>query len=546
PLGKGGTFVGRHVYVPRRGVALQVNAFNFPVWGMLEKLAPAFLAGLPTIVKPATPTAYIAEAAVRQLLDAGLPPGSLQLWIGDPAALLEGLDGQDQVAFTGSASTARHLRTHPTLVERGVRLTAETDSLNASILGPDAGPGSPELDLFVKQVVVEMTVKAGQKCTAIRRAFVPRQRMRDVVDAIAERLARVVVGDPRDPEVTMGALVSVEQRDEVRRSVGALAVAAMPVIGDPRRVETRAADPERGAFLAPLLLRADEPERPEPHRIEAFGPVATLMPYDSVDHVVALAALGEGSLVASVVSHDPEFVGPVVLGLAPFHGRLLVLDRADAKEQTGHGSPLPTLVHGGPGRAGGSEELGGIRAVLHHMQRTAVQGAPDTLVAVTGAWTTGASSRTEAEHPFRRPFEQLRVGDRIVGGPRTIADEDVAHFAEFTGDRFYAHTDDEAAAANPFFGRRVAHGYLVLAFAAGLFVDPAPGPVLANYGLDDLRFLAPTFPGDAITVALTVKELAPRPNQDYGEVRWDAVVTNQDDVVVATYDVLTLVAREGH
>ncbi len=544
PLGKGGTFVGRHVYVPRRGVAVQINAFNFPVWGLLEKLAPAFLAGLPTIVKPATPTAWIAEAAVRQLLDAGLPPGALQLWVGSPDGLLEALDGQDQVAFTGSAATARHLRSHPALVARGVRVTTETDSLNASILGPDAVPGTPELDLFVKQVVVEMTVKAGQKCTAIRRAFVPRPRMRDVTDAIAERLGRVVVGNPRDPDVTMGALVSVEHRDDVRRGVAALAAAAAPVIGDPGRVETRGADPERGAFVAPLLLRADEPERPEPHRIEAFGPVATLMPYDSVDHVVRLAALGEGSLVASIVSHDPGFVRDIVLGLAPYHGRLLVLDRADAAEQTGHGSPLPTLVHGGPGRAGGSEELGGIRSVLHHMQRTAVQGSPDALVAATGAWTGGAATADDGVHPFRKTFLELGVGDRIVGGPRTISDADIAHFAAFTGDRFYAHTDDEAAAANPFFGRRVAHGYLVLAFAAGLFVDPAPGPVLANYGLDNLRFLAPTYPGDAITVALTAKELTPRPNQDYGEVRWDAVVTNQDGVVVATYDVLTLVARE--
>jgi len=544
PLGKGGTFVGRHLFVPRLGVAVQVNAFNFPVWGMLEKLAPAFLAGLPTIVKPASPTAYVTEAAVRQLLEAGLPDGAIQLFVGDPTPLLDALDGQDEVAFTGSAATGRRLRTHPAIVERSVRLSTEADSLNAAVLGPDAVAGTPEFELFVKGLVAEMTVKAGQKCTAIRRAFVPRERMPEVTEAVAARFARVVVGDPRDPATTMGALVSREQRAEVRRAIDALAAdGAEVLLGDPERVELAGADAERGAFLPPLLLRASDPDGEAPHRIEAFGPVATLMPYDGAAHAVELVARGAGSLVASIASHDPDFVREVVLGLAPHHGRLLVLDRDDAGEQTGHGSPLPTLVHGGPGRAGGGEELGGIRSVLHHMQRTALQGSPAALTAITGAWTNGAPAGDETTHPFRKHLEELRVGDRVVGGPRTVTDEDIAHFAAFTGDRFYAHTDDDAAAANPFFGRRVAHGYLVLAFAAGLFVDPAPGPVLANYGLDSLRFLAPTYPGDEITVTLTAKEITPRPSQAYGEVRWDASVTNQDGTVVATYDVLTLVAK---
>jgi oxepin-CoA hydrolase/3-oxo-5,6-dehydrosuberyl-CoA semialdehyde dehydrogenase len=544
PLGKGGTFVGRHVYVPRLGVAVQINAFNFPVWGMLEKLAPAFLAGLPTIVKPASVTSFVTAAAVRQLLEAELPAGTLQLYVGDPARLLDQLDAQDQVAFTGSAATGAKLRAHRAVLERGVRLTTEADSLNAAILGPDAVPGIPEFDLWVKSLVTEMTVKAGQKCTAIRRAFVPRDRLRDATDAVAERFAKIVVGDPRDPATRMGALVSLEHREVVRDALGQLARdGAEPVLGDPSHVDTATADPERGAFLPPLLLRADDPDAAAPHRVEAFGPVATLMPYDGTADVVDLVARGAGSLVASVASHDVGFVRDVVLGLAPHHGRILVLDRDDAEEQTGHGSPLPTLVHGGPGRAGGSEELGGVRSVLHHMQRVALQGSPRAVTAITGAWTQGAPAGDEATHPFRKHLDELRVGDRVVGGPRTITDDDVAHFADFTGDRFYAHTDDGAAAANPFFGRRVAHGYLVLAFAAGLFVDPGPGPVLANYGLDNLRFLAPTFIDDQITVTLTAKEITPRHGHPYGEVRWDTVVTNQDGTVVATYDVLTLVAR---
>jgi oxepin-CoA hydrolase/3-oxo-5,6-dehydrosuberyl-CoA semialdehyde dehydrogenase len=494
-------------------------------------------------VKPATPTAYVAEAAVRQMLEAGLPDGALQLLPGSARGLLDTLDQQDLIAFTGSATTARALRTDPAVLDRGVRLNVETDSLNAAILGPDAEPGTPEFDLFAKTMMVELTAKAGQRCTAVRRALVPRGLERAVVDAVAARLERVVLGNPRDETVTMGALVSLDQRDEVRRSIGELERAGRIVLGDLERFDVVGADADRGAFLPPVLIQVEDGARPEPHEVEAFGPVSSIIGYDGAAEAVELSARGRGSLVASVASADPEFVRDVVLGLAPYHGRILVLDRDDAKEQTGHGSPLPVLVHGGPGRAGGGEELGGVRAVLHHMQRTALQGSPAALTAVTGVWTAGAPTIEPDVHPFRKHLEDLAIGEQIVAGPRAVTAEDVARFAAFTGDTFYAHTDEAAAAANPFFGALVAHGYLVLSFAAGLFVDPAPGPVLANYGLERLRFTKPVFLGDEIVVALTVQEIVPRTNADYGEVRWDAVVTNQGGEVVATYQVLTLVEK---
>jgi oxepin-CoA hydrolase/3-oxo-5,6-dehydrosuberyl-CoA semialdehyde dehydrogenase len=546
PLGRGGTFVGQHVCTPLRGVAVQINAFNFPVWGPLEKFAPAFLAGVPSLVKPASQTAYLTEKLVELIISSGLvPEGALQLVSGSAGDLLDHLTEQDLVSFTGSASTAQHLRTHPGVVRSSVRFNAEADSLNCSVLGPDATPGTPEFDLFVKQLVTEMTVKAGQKCTAIRRAFVPAGLLDEVGEAASERLAKVVVGNPADESVRMGALASLEQREEVRRSLKALLEAGQVLFGDPDRVDVVGADPERGAFLSPVLMRAD-PEAAQPHEVEAFGPVSTLMPYTSTDHVVALAARGQGSLVGSVVTGDVGFAREVVLGVAPWHGRMLVLDSEDAKESTGHGSPLPALVHGGPGRAGGGEELGGVRGVLHHMQRTAVQGSPAVLTAITGRWIPGAPRTASGVHPFRKSLAELRIGDTVVAGPRTVTLDDVEHFAEFTGDTFYAHMDSEAAKANPFFGGRVAHGYLVLSFAAGLFVSPEPGPVLANYGLENLRFLTPTFPGDELTVTLTAKQITPREDQDYGEVRWDADVTNQDGASVAKYDVLTLVAKRAH
>ena len=543
-LGRSGTFVGQHIYTSRPGVAVQINAFNFPVWGMLEKLAPAFLAGAPSIVKPAAQTAYLTEAVVRRIIESGLlPEGSLQLLCGSPQGLLDELTVQDQVGFTGSAHTAGLLRNHPQVLHGGVELTVEADSLNCSILGPDVTAADPEFELFVKGVVAEMTVKAGQKCTAIRRVIVPRGQLDAVADAVVARLERTTVGNPRSDEVRMGALVSLDQRDEVRKAIQSLRASAEIVYGDPDRVDVVDADAERGAFVSPVLLRAQD-GAVEPHDVEPFGPVSTLIGYDDLDAAVTLAARGKGSLVGSVVSHDPEVARRLVLGLAPYHGRILVLDRDDAGESTGHGSPLPVLVHGGPGRAGGGEELGGVRGVLHHMQRTAIQGSPDMLTAVTGRWTAGSARRPDDVHPFRKSLAELRIGDTIASEPRQVTLADIEDFAELTGDTFYAHTDEAAAQQNPLFGGIVAHGYLVVSLAAGLFVDPDPGPVLAKFGVDHLRFLTPVKADDTIAVTLTVKQITPRTNADYGEVRWDAVVTNADGEPVATYDVLTLVAKE--
>ena len=544
PLSRGGQFTGQHVLTPLLGVAVQINAFNFPVWGPLEKLAPALIAGVPALIKPATQTAYLTARLAELIIESGLlPDGSVQLVCCSAAGLLDHLTEQDLLGFTGSASTARQLRAHPNVVARAVRFNAEADSLNCSVLGPDASPGSDEFGWYVRQVITEMTVKAGQKCTAIRRALVPAAHVDAVIEAIQAELAQVTVGSPADESVTMGALASLEQREEVRRGVKALQASCTLAYGDPDRVEVTGADADRGAFLSPLLLRCGDNDRAEPHEIEAFGPVATVLGYGSTQEAIALAARGRGSLAGSVVTGDPGFARDVVLGLAPWHGRLLVLDADDARESTGHGSPLPALVHGGPGRAGGGEEMGGLRGILHHMQRTAVQASPRMLSAVTGRWVTGAPKQAGGPHPFTKPLSRLAIGDCVVAGPRTVTLADIEHFAEFTGDTFYAHMDEEAAAANPFFDGRVAHGYLVLSFAAGLFVQPDPGPVLANYGLDNLRFLTPVYPGDALTVTLTCKQISPR-DGDYGEVRWDTVVTKQDGSVCAAYDVLTMVAKE--
>ncbi len=545
PLGKGGHFAGQHILTPLLGVAVQINAFNFPVWGPLEKFAPAFIAGVPSLVKPATQTAYLTARLVELIVDSGLlPDGSLQLVCGSAGDLFDHLTEQDSVAFTGSAATAQQLRAHPAITGRSVRFNAEADSLNCSVLGPDAGPGTPEFDLYVGQLVTEMTVKAGQKCTAIRRALVPAALAGQVAEAVRDRLAQVVVGNPADKSVQMGALAGLEQREEVRRGVKALLSAGRIVSGDPDHVDVVGASAERGAFMAPLLLQADDPSRDEPHQVEAFGPVATIIGYSGPAQVIELAARGRGSLAGSVVTADLAFAREVVLGLAPWHGRLLVLDREDAGESTGHGSPLPLLVHGGPGRAGGGEELGGMRAVLHHMQRTAVQASPRVLSAVTGRWVAGTERDTSGGHPFRKSLADLRIGDTVVAGPRQVTLADIEHFAEFTGDTFYAHMDEEAARANPLFGGRVAHGYLIVSFAAGLFVQPDPGPVLANYGLENLRFLTPVHPGDELTVTLTCKQIIPREDAAHGEVRWDATVTNQAGKPVASYDVLTLVAKQ--
>lgn len=548
-ISKNGSFAAQHIYSSLPGVAVQINAFNFPVWGMLEKLAPAFLAGLPTIVKPASPTAYVTEGVVRAITESGiLPPGSLQLLTGGARGIFSHLDERDLVAFTGSASTARRLKADAAVAERGTRFTAEADSLNCSILGPDAGPGTPEFDLYVAGVVTEMTAKAGQKCTAIRRAIVPEQLRDSVIEAVRERVASTVrIGAPGAEAVTMGALVSREQRDEVLGRVAELqADGAQLVVGDLDDFEVLGADRFVGAFLPPLLLSADR-SASAPHQVEAFGPVSTVIGYQDLDDAVELAARGRGSLVASVVTHDQKTARELVRGLGAMHGRVLLLDRDDAEESTGHGSPLPMLVHGGPGRAGGGEEMGGIRGVLHHMQRTAVQGSPRLLTPVTDRYVTGSPIAADGagwQHPFRKPLSQLTIGDAVVAGPRPVTLDDIEAFAESTGDKFYAHMDEEAATANPLFGGRVAHGYMLLSWAAGLFVDPAPGPVLANTGLEDLRFRTPVKPGDEITVTFVCAQKTPREDADYGEVRWATTITNQREEIVATYTVLTMVNKD--
>ena len=541
PIGKRGTFIGQHVYTSLQGVALHINAFNFPVWGLLEKLGPTLLAGVPAIVKPASSTGYVAEAAVRIMLEAGvLPKGALQLIMGSTGDLFEHLTCQDVVSFTGSAQTAMKLQSHPTIAEESVRFIAERDSLNASILGPDATPDSPEFDLFIKEVVREMTVKAGQKCTAIRRAFVPVALLDDAEAALKARLAKVVVGDPRIEGVTMGALASASQLADVRDKARELATEARLAFGTIDGVEVTGDAVGSGAFISPLLFRADDPWSANLiHDVEAFGPVSTLMPYKDLDDAIALANRGKGSLVLSVFTYAPDIAREFILGAGAYHGRVIFIDRDCAKESTGHGSPLPMLIHGGPGRAGGGEEMGGVRGVKHYMQRSALQGSPRTISAIVGQWLPGAPKPVEGEHPFRLRFDELAIGKTFDTASRTITLEDIEHFATFTGDTFYAHMDEEAAAANPFFPGRVAHGYLLLSFAAGLFVDPAPGPVLANTGLDSLRFVKPVSPGEAIKVSLTVKAKTRR-NDDYGEVRWAVNVTDTAEDTVAAYELLTM------
>jgi len=537
PLSRGGTFVGQHVYTPLQGVAVHINAFNFPVWGMLEKLGPTLLAGVPAIVKPASATGYLTEACVRIMIEADvLPRGALQLIMGSTGDLMDHLTLQDVVSFTGSAATAMKLQSHPVIARESVRFVAERDSLNASILGPDAAPGTPEFDLFVKEVAREMTVKAGQKCTAIRRAMAPAQHLDAVQEALSARLAKVKVGDPRDEATTMGALASRDQLISVREAVRMLAKVSRIVHGDPDASPVAG----KGAFLSPILLRSDDPWGSAAiHDVEAFGPVSTIMPYRDLDDAIALANRGMGSLALSLFTHDKKTAEEFVLGAGAYHGRMVILDRTSAKESTGHGSPLPVLVHGGPGRAGGGEEMGGIRGVKHYMQRTALQGGPEMLSKIVGQWLPGADTPTGGVHPFRKRISELEIGSTLRTESRTVTLEDIEHFAEFTGDNFYAHMDDEAAKASPIFGGRVAHGYLILSFAAGLFVDPDPGPVLANTGLESLRFLTPLYPGDAMRVELTVKSKSVR-DSEKGEVRWAVAVLNQKDELVATYELMTM------
>ena len=548
-LGKKNTFAGTHILVPRGGVAVHINAFNFPVWGLLEKFAPTFLAGMPCIGKPATATSYLTEALVRMIDQSGiLPKGALQLVIGSTGDLLDRLDVADVVTFTGSADTAAKLRVNANLVRNSIPFNAEADSLNCAILADDVTPDDEEFDLFVKEVVREMTVKAGQKCTAIRRAIVPSKHLDAVAEKIKARLSKVVVGDPSIEGVKMGALASKSQQTDVAERVAMLRQSTELVCGGDAAFNWVGEGVAHGAFFQPTLLLCQKPMSTDSvHDIEAFGPVSTLMPYDSMEEAMALAKRGKGSLVGSLITKSPELAAQVVPRLAANHGRLHVLDRESAGESTGHGSPLPSLKHGGPGRAGGGEELGGIRAVTHMMQRAAVQGSPTMLTAITREYARGAKVIETGTHPFKHYFEELQIGESLLTASKVIGEADVKAFGELTGDMFYMHFDDEAAKASAF-GKRIAHGYLVLSDAAGLFVVAEPGPVLANYGLDTLRFVKPVGLGDSIQVRLTCKRKIDRNKKDangqgQGVVAWDVEVTNQDKELVASYDILTLVAK---
>ncbi|HET7836414.1 MAG TPA: phenylacetic acid degradation bifunctional protein PaaZ [Variovorax sp.] len=551
PLGKKGGFAGTHILVPRRGVAVHINAFNFPVWGLLEKWAPSFLAGMPCIGKPATSTSYLTEALVRLMHRSGLlPEGSLQLVIGSTGDLLDRLDGMDVVTFTGSADTAAKLRVHPNIVRQSIPFNAEADSLNCAILAPDVTPDDEEFDLFVKEVAREMTVKSGQKCTAIRRAIVPRQHIDAVAEKLRARLAKTVVGDPAREDVRMGALASHAQQADVAERVRLLMQGAELVYGERDGFAPQGEGVAEGAFFSPTLLLARDPMGNDAvHDIEAFGPVSTLMAYDGLDEALALAARGRGSLVGTLVTKDPATAAKAIPIAAAHHGRMLVLDREAAAESTGHGSPLPFLKHGGPGRAGGGEELGGLRAVKHYLQRAALQGSPSMIAAVTGEYMRGAKLNESELHPFRKHFEDLAIGDSLLTHRRTVGEADIVAFGGISGDYFYMHFDEIAAKESPF-GKRIAHGYFVLSAAAGLFVSPAPGPVLANYGLDTLRFVKPVGIGDTIRARLTCKRKIDRQKKDangvgQGVVAWDVEVTNQDGDLVASYDILTLVAKRG-
>ncbi|WP_273779330.1 phenylacetic acid degradation bifunctional protein PaaZ [Acinetobacter sp. GSS19] len=549
PLSKYGTFGAKHILTAKAGVAVHINAFNFPIWGMLEKIAPTLLAGVPCIVKPATEGAELTHAVVKDIHESGfLPEGALQLICGQTYDLFNYLGPQDTVTFTGSASTGQKLRAHPHLNQYSIPFSMEADSVNSAILTPQADDET--IDLFVREVFREMTTKAGQKCTAIRRAFVPAELLETVQSRLVTKLQKVVVGNPEWEQVTMGALASVKQKQDVASKVEQLSQEAEIVLGSHLRHDftIQADQAERGAFYPPTLLVCKQPTTAQNiHQVEAFGPVATLMPYQDVQELAVLVARGEGSLVASIVRHPEENIEAIIAKIAPWHGRLHILDAKSAKESTGHGSPLPYLVHGGPGRAGGGEELGGLRAVKHYMQRTAIQGSPDALTQVGHSWTAGSQVFEDRVHPFKKSFDELRVGERLLTARRTITESDVVNFAGLSGDYFYAHMD-KIAAAESLFGERVAHGYFVVSAAAGLFVDAAQGPVIANYGMDNLRFVEPVKIGDTIQVELTCKQKTPKQLKDptqkpHGVVVWDIKVKNQHDQLVATYDILTLVER---
>ena len=548
-LGKAGTFMGQHILVPKEGVAVHINAFNFPVWGMLEKIAVNLLAGVPAVVKPATVTSFLTEAVVRRIAESGiLPAGALQLICGSAGDLLDHVGSQDVVTFTGSASTGQLLKSNPRILSENVPFNMEADSLNCLVLGEDVAPGMPEWDLFVKELRKEMTVKAGQKCTAVRRIFVPENKLEDARKALIHALSQTPIGNPENEKVRMGPLAGQSQRDEVRAQVSRLLASSQLIYGSLDSVELIEGDARKGAFLSPLLLFNEHPfTSEEPHTVEAFGPVSTLMPYKDTDAVIQLSKLGKGSLCSSIVTADPRIARQYVLGAATHHGRILILNNACAKESTGHGSPLPSLVHGGPGRAGGGEEMGGIRGVKHYMQRVAVQGSPTMITALTHSWQPHAAQTIEEKHPFRKYFEELKIGDTVVTHKRTVTEADISNFANLSWDHFYAHTD-HTSLAGTVFERPVAHGYFILSAAAGLFVDAGKGPVLLNYGLEECRFLKPVYAGATIGVRLTCKEKIAQEKKEENEtprgiVKWYVDVYDETGESVAVATILTMVQR---
>jgi len=546
-LSKNNTFIGQHIMVPREGVAIHINAFNFPVWGMLEKIAVNLFAGVPAIVKPATLTSYLTEAVFEEIIKSGiLPDGSLQLICGSARGILDSIETQDVVTFTGSASTGRMLKSHPRILSESVPFNMEADSLNCCILGADVFPGMAEFDIFIKEVVREVTTKAGQKCTAIRRIIVPADRIEDVQIALGKRLLGTTIGDPSLKEVRMGPLAGISQRNEVREKVQQLAKSQRIVIGSLEHFEVIGADKEKGAFLPPLIFLNQEPFlNTDCHNIEAFGPVSTLMPYNSIDEAIELSRLGKGSLVSSVITQDDDIAKEIVLGTASMHGRILVLNADCAKESTGHGSPMPMLVHGGPGRAGGGEEMGGKRGVMHYLQRTAIQGSPTTLTHITNVYQQFGKQTETDIHPFKKHFEDLFIGETLITAKHTVTEADITNFANVSGDNFYAHMD-ATSLGGTIFEKRVAHGYFILSKAAGLFVDAKKGPVLLNYGIDECRFTKPVYPGMTIGVRLTVKEKTgqeKRTPEDIakGIVKWLVDVYDETGETVAITTILTMV-----
>lgn len=550
-LSKEGTFIGHHIMVPKEGVAIHINAFNFPVWGMLEKIAVNLLAGVPAIVKPATLTSFLTEAVFEEIIKSGiLPEGSLQLICGSARGILDTVETGDVVTFTGSASTGQKLKAHPRLISEAVPFNLEADSLNACVLGPDVQPGSPEFEIFIKEVAREITTKAGQKCTAVRRIIVPQDKVEDVQIALGKRLAGSVLGDPRVEGVRMGSLAGQVQREEVREKIQQLAKSQTIVIGDLENFEVKGADKTKGAFLPPIVFLNEDPiNNTDCHNVEAFGPVSTIIPYSDLDNAIELVKMGKGSLVCSIVTADDDVARDFVLGAASMHGRILILNQDCAKESTGHGSPMPLLVHGGPGRAGGGEEMGGKRGVLHYMQRTAIQGSPTTISRVTNVYQHGGKQTETVEHPFQKYFEDLKVGDTLITAKHTVTETDITNFANVSGDNFYAHMDATSLEGTIFEGR-VAHGYFILSKAAGLFVDGKKGPVLLNYGIDECRFTKPVYPGMTIGVKFTCKQKTDqekRSDDDVakGIVRWLVDVYDDEGETVAIATILTMVKKRN-